>query len=75
MRYVALPDAEARAAMLARGVPAVHADTLIDVARAYREGGADTVTSTVAELTGRRAGDLAGFVRRHRDVSGLSAGP
>ncbi|GHF68564.1 uncharacterized protein YbjT (DUF2867 family) [Amycolatopsis bartoniae] len=70
VRYVASPDAEARAAMLARGIPAFHADLLIEVAQAYREGGADTVTSTVPELTGRKASGLASFISRHRDVFG-----
>jgi uncharacterized protein YbjT (DUF2867 family) len=70
VRYVGLPDDQARAAMLNRGVPEFHADTLIEVARAYRSGGADTVTSTVPELTGRPAAGLADFVSRHRDVFG-----
>lgn len=70
VRYVGLPDDQARAAMLNRGVPQFHADTLIEVARAYRSGGADTVTSTVPELTGRPAVGLADFVSRHRDVFG-----
>ncbi|MEU9118875.1 SDR family oxidoreductase [Streptomyces sp. NPDC048506] len=66
VRYVGLPDDEARAAMLNRGMPEFHADALIDVARAYRDGGAETVTSTVADLTGRRALGFADFVRRNR---------
>ncbi|WP_326835481.1 NAD(P)H-binding protein [Amycolatopsis rhabdoformis] len=70
IRYRGLPDEEARAALLGRGVPQFHADALVDVARAYRTGGAGTVTTTVADLTGRPASDLADFVRRHRAVFG-----
>jgi uncharacterized protein YbjT (DUF2867 family) len=67
VRYVGLPDDEARAAMLSRGIPEFHADALVGVARAYRDGGADTVTSTVADLTGRAPLGFADFVRRNRD--------
>ncbi|GAA3431787.1 SDR family oxidoreductase [Kutzneria kofuensis] len=70
VRYVGPPDDEARAAMLSRGMPEFHADALIDVARAYRDGGADTVTSAVPDLTGRPALGFADFVRQHRDVFG-----
>lgn len=70
VRYVRRSDDEARAAMLHRGMPEFYANALIDVARAYRYGGADTVTTTVADLTGRRAAGFADFVRRHRDVFG-----
>ncbi|MFD8388096.1 SDR family oxidoreductase [Streptomyces sp. NPDC059680] len=70
VRYVGLSDDEARAAMLRRGTPEFHADALIEVARAYRDGGAETVTLTVPDLTGRPAVGLAAFVRRNRDVFG-----
>ncbi|MEV4603833.1 NmrA family NAD(P)-binding protein [Amycolatopsis sp. NPDC049253] len=70
VRYRGLPDDEARAAMLGRGVPECHADALVDVARAHRDGGADTVTTTVTDLTGRPATEPAEFVRRHRAVFG-----
>ncbi|HVW44173.1 MAG TPA: SDR family oxidoreductase [Amycolatopsis sp.] len=70
VRYVHHPDDEARAAMVSRGVPEFQADALIEVARAYRTGGADRVTSTVPDLTGETALTFAGFVRRHRDFFG-----
>ncbi|MGW2646255.1 hypothetical protein ACWC2T_15345 [Streptomyces sp. NPDC001393] len=70
MRYVGLPDDEARAATLRRGMPEFHVDALIGVARAYRDGGAGTVTSAVPDLTGRAALGFAAFVRRNRDVFG-----
>lgn len=68
VRYVGLPDDRARAALLGRGMPEFHVDALIGVARAYRDGGADTVTPTVAELTGRTPLGFADFVRRNRAV-------
>ncbi|MGW1750647.1 hypothetical protein ACWCRD_34560, partial [Streptomyces sp. NPDC002092] len=66
LRGPSLEDDEARAAMLSRGIPEFHIDALIGVARAYRDGGAETVTSTVADLTGRGALGFADFVRRNR---------
>lgn len=68
VRYVGPPDDEARAAMLSRGMPEFHVDALIEVARAYREGGAGTVTSAVPDLTGRPALGFADFVRENRHV-------
>ncbi|HEX4216243.1 MAG TPA: NAD(P)H-binding protein [Candidatus Dormibacteraeota bacterium] len=68
IRYVALGDEEARARMLERGLPRFHADALIDVTRAYRQGGAERVTQTVRDLTGRDPIDLARFVSNHRDA-------
>ncbi|MFD8543213.1 SDR family oxidoreductase [Streptomyces sp. NPDC059649] len=70
VRYVGLPDDEARAAMLSRGLPEFYADALIDVARSYRNGGAEKVTSTVADLTGREPLGFADFVRRNRHFFG-----
>jgi uncharacterized protein YbjT (DUF2867 family) len=70
VRYVGLADDQARAAMLGRGMPEFYVDALIEVARAYRDGGAGTVTSTVRDLTGRAALGFADFVRGHRDVFG-----
>jgi uncharacterized protein YbjT (DUF2867 family) len=70
VRYEGWTDEQARATMLDRGMPEFYVDALIDVARAYRHGGAETVTSTVKELTGRDATGLADFIRRHRDVFG-----
>jgi uncharacterized protein YbjT (DUF2867 family) len=68
VRYAGLPDDEARTAMLRRGMPEFHVDALIGVARAYRDGGAETITSTVADLTGRAPLGFADFVRQNRDV-------
>lgn len=70
VRYVAQPHDTARAAMLAAGVPVFHADAQISVARAYRDGGAGTVTSTVPDLTGRPATTFVDFVRANRSLFG-----
>ncbi|GAB3564624.1 SDR family oxidoreductase [Amycolatopsis endophytica] len=70
VRYVGLPDDQIRAAMLGRGMPQFQVDILIEVARAYRDGGAGKVTSTVADLTGRAPLGVADFVRRHAAVFG-----
>ncbi|MFE0024277.1 SDR family oxidoreductase [Amycolatopsis sp. NPDC059021] len=70
VRYVGLSDDETRAGMLSRGMPEFQVDALIEVARAYRDGGADTVTSTVPDLTGHQALGFADFVRLHQDVFG-----
>ncbi|HEX4253318.1 MAG TPA: NmrA family NAD(P)-binding protein [Pseudonocardia sp.] len=72
VRHVGLSDEEARAGLLGRGLPPFHADALIDVARAYRDGGAESVTTTVSELTGREPTTFEQFVRAHRSVFGLS---
>ena len=66
--FVELADAEAHARMLARGLPQFHADALIEVSRAYRDGGAETVTDDVEQLTGRRATSLSTFVRDYRHL-------
>lgn len=66
VRFRGLSDEDARAEMLERGLPASYADSLIEVSRAYRHGGAETVTTTVAELTGRAPGTFEQFVRDHR---------
>jgi uncharacterized protein YbjT (DUF2867 family) len=68
IRYLGQPDEEARAAMLARGMPEFYVDALIEVAQAYRTGGAEKVTTTVPDLTGREATTFAAFVRAHREV-------
>ncbi|MFI9387630.1 NmrA family NAD(P)-binding protein [Kutzneria sp. NPDC052558] len=70
VRYLGLPDEQARAALLSRGMPAFQVDTLIEVARAYRDGGAEMVTSAVPDPTGHAALGFADFVRRHRNVLG-----
>ncbi len=66
--FVELSDEEARARMLARGVPEFYADALIEVSRAYRDGGAESVTDDVEQLTGRRPTSLSTFVRDYQHM-------
>lgn len=70
VRYLAQSDAQARQGMRARGVPDFHAAALIEVAAAYRDGGAERVTTDLADLTGRPARPLEQFVRDHRSSFG-----
>ena len=65
VRFVGLSDQQAMADMLQRGLSEGYADTLLEVSRAYRDGGADTVLPTVRELTGRNPGSLEQFISDH----------
>ena len=66
VRFVALDDDQARQRMLSTGLPLFYADALIEVARAFRDGGVETVTPTVGELTGRQPVSFARFASDHR---------
>jgi uncharacterized protein YbjT (DUF2867 family) len=66
VRFIGLSDAEAKAGMLRREMPESYADALIKVNRAYRNGGAESVSPTVRALTGRDPINLERFVRDHR---------
>jgi uncharacterized protein YbjT (DUF2867 family) len=68
VRFRGLPDEQAREEMLRSGLPTGYADTLIEVSRVYRDGGAERVTPVVRELTGRDPVSLEQFVRDHRSV-------
>ncbi|QKG21570.1 NmrA family NAD(P)-binding protein [Actinomadura verrucosospora] len=74
IRYVGMSDDDARHMFLDRGLPEFHADSLVEVGRAYRDGGADTVLTTVRDLTGRHPTGFGAFVRDHRDAFGRRAG-
>jgi uncharacterized protein YbjT (DUF2867 family) len=63
VRFAGLTDEEARAEMLNRGLAAGYVETLIEVSRAYRRGGAERVTSVVRDLTGHPPVSFEGFVR------------
>lgn len=68
VRFRGLSDEQAREEMLRSGLPAGYADSLIEVSRAYRHGGAERVTPVVRELTGQEPVSLEGFVRNHVSV-------
>jgi uncharacterized protein YbjT (DUF2867 family) len=63
-----LTDEQARAGMLERGIPQFHVDYLLAVSQAYRNGGAEAVTTAVQDLTGRPATSFDTFVRDHLDA-------
>lgn len=70
VRFDPRSDEQARAGMLDRGLPPFYADALIDVSRAYRDGGAQRVTAAVEELTGRPPRSLEQFIADHRAAFG-----
>jgi uncharacterized protein YbjT (DUF2867 family) len=66
--FVELSDEEARGRMLDRGLPEFYADALLEVSRAYRDGGAETVTDDMEQLTGQRPTSLSTFVRDYQHI-------
>ena len=63
IKYVSLPAAELKKAMLGAGVPEWSADALLDLQRLYREGKAGMVDPAVEEITGRKATRFEQFAR------------
>lgn len=68
VRFRGLSDDQAREEMLRSGLPAGYTDTLIEVSRVYRDGGAERLTSTVHDITGNAPVSLEQFVRDHLSV-------
>lgn len=66
IRYVNLPAAQLREALLAAGVPEWNADALLDLQRLYREGKAATVTGDVEQILGRKPISFAQFCGDYR---------
>jgi len=67
VHYVEISDAEARAALLESGAPEEYADTLVDLNRFFRTGGAAEGSTTVRELTAREPISFEQFARDHID--------
>lgn len=65
VRYVNITDEECRAEMIAAGLAPVYAEDLIELCRYYRTGAASGVTSSVEDITGRRAGSFSRFAADH----------
>jgi uncharacterized protein YbjT (DUF2867 family) len=63
IRYVDLPAAELKKAMLSAGVPEWSADALLDLQRLYREGGASRVDPAVERVLGHKATTFDQFAR------------
>jgi uncharacterized protein YbjT (DUF2867 family) len=53
IRFINLPPAQLKEALLSAGVPEWNADALLDLQRLYREGNAATVTRDVKQVSGR----------------------
>jgi uncharacterized protein YbjT (DUF2867 family) len=66
IRFINLPPAQLKEALLSAGVPEWNADALLDLQRLYREGKASTVTRDVEQILGRKAISFAQFVRDYR---------
>jgi uncharacterized protein YbjT (DUF2867 family) len=66
IRYVNLPPAQIKQALLAAGVPEWNADALLDLQRLYREGKAATVTRDVEQILGRKPVSFAQFSRDYK---------
>jgi uncharacterized protein YbjT (DUF2867 family) len=63
IRYINLPPAQLKEALLSAGVPEWNADALLDLQRLYREGKAETVTRDVEQILGRKPIRFAQFAR------------
>ena len=66
IRFVNLPAAQLKEALLSAGVLEWNADALLDLQRLYREGKATTVTRDVEEILGRKPISFAQFFRDYR---------
>lgn len=67
IKYVDMPPEAMREALLGFGVPAWRADGLLEDYEYYRRGEAETVTSTVYELTGSRPIAFFRFAQDHAE--------
>jgi uncharacterized protein YbjT (DUF2867 family) len=70
IEYVDVPDAAARHAMLEAGLPALMADTIVDVFATQRAGSMARTTDAVKALTGREPRAFAQFARDHAALFG-----
>jgi uncharacterized protein YbjT (DUF2867 family) len=66
VRYINLPPAQLKEALLSAGVTEWNADALLDLQRLYREGKAATVTRDVEQILGRKPITFAQFSRDYR---------
>jgi uncharacterized protein YbjT (DUF2867 family) len=71
IRFINLPPAQLKEALLSAGVPGWNADALLDLQRLYREGKAATVTRDVEQILGRKAISFAQFFRDYRSDFGV----
>jgi uncharacterized protein YbjT (DUF2867 family) len=68
IRFINLPPAELKQALLSAGIPEWNANALLDLQRLYREGKAAAITPHVEEILGRKPTSFAKFLQDYRDV-------
>ena len=68
IRFINLPPAQLKQALLSAGVPEWSADALLDLQRLYREGKAATVTQDVEQTLGRKPISFAQFLADYRSA-------
>jgi uncharacterized protein YbjT (DUF2867 family) len=68
IRFINLPPAELKQALLSAGIPEWNANALLDLQRLYREGKAAAITSDVEEILGRKPISFAKFLQDYRDA-------
>ena len=68
IRYLDLPPAQFKQALLGAGLKEWDADALIDLQRFYREGGASSVMPDAERLLGRKPTSFEQFSRDHRQA-------
>ena len=66
--YVAVSDEAAGAGLVAAGVPAAYAETVLDLYRHYRTGAVSGLSSVVKDITGREPTTFEQFVRDHQSA-------
>jgi uncharacterized protein YbjT (DUF2867 family) len=65
VKYVDVPDAAAREAMLGAGMPAVIADGMLEITGFVRAGNAASVSTAVEQVTGKPARTFAAWCTEH----------
>ena len=65
VEYVDVPDDAALQGMVSAGVPEAVARQIVNIFVQSRQGVAEHVTSTVGDVTGRRARGITAFCREH----------
>ncbi|MDA9406182.1 SDR family oxidoreductase [Bradyrhizobium sp. CCBAU 45384] len=68
IRYIDVPVEAARASMLGAGMPAVIVEGLLEHYRTMKLGFTARVSSSVEEITGRKATHFAAFAQEEREV-------
>ncbi len=68
IRFVNLPPAQLKQALLSAGLPEWNVDALLDLQRLYREGKAATVTQDVERILGRKPTSFAQFFPDYRSA-------